>query len=89
METSLNLDNPRKTGVVGHLQHAAQHFNSVQLNFINTTTVAWRRLILKDKCSTILKRNKENPNNHMTHMCKHVIDLSNRFKNIIKNKGFF
>lgn len=24
----------------------------------------------------------------MTHMCKHVIDLSNRFKNIIKNKGF-
>lgn len=22
-------------------------------------------------------------------MCKHVIDLSNRFKNIIKNKGFF
>lgn len=25
----------------------------------------------------------------MTHMCKHVIDLSNRFKNIIKNKGVF
>lgn len=69
METSLNLDNPRKTGVVGHLQHAAQHFNSVQLNFIYTTTVAWRRLILKDKCSTILKRNKENPNNHMTPTC--------------------
>lgn len=59
METSLNLDNPRKTGVVGHLQHAAQHFNSVQLNFIYTTTVAWRHLILKDKCSNIKKKQRK------------------------------